>query len=115
VPYPFESLALRARRKGDAKDAAQGRCGLNARNGCERVPAAVHLPLRHNRAGLAFGDGTGRHHADAAEEKDLERSGQAQPAPFAAPALPARAAWRYYGWAAFDAPPRPEANSWQRV
>lgn len=84
MPYPFESLVLRAGLKGDAKDAAQDRCGLTARNRCESVPAAVHLPLRHNRAGLAFGDSTGRHHADDTEEKDLESCRQAQPELFAA-------------------------------
>lgn len=71
------------------------------------------MALEHNRAGLAFGDGTGRHYAAAAEEVDLERCGQAQPAPFAAPATPAIAARRYLGRAAFDTLQRPTATAWR--
>ncbi|BCG07099.1 hypothetical protein (plasmid) [Serratia marcescens] len=71
------------------------------------MPTASTAALEHNRAGLAFGDGTGRHYAAAAEEVDLERCRQAQPAPFAAPATPAIAAWRYHGRAAFDTLRRP--------
>nr|UVY99211.1 hypothetical protein [Serratia marcescens] len=77
------------------------------------MPTASTAALEHNRAGLAFGDGTGRHYAAAAEEVDLERCGQAQPAPFAAPATPAIAARRYHGRAAFDTLRRPTTTAWR--
>jgi len=43
---------------------------LNARNGRERVRRRRSAPWRPNRAGLAFGYGSGRHDTWASEEKD---------------------------------------------